>query len=403
MQKTSTLLDKLPIFEIQRGSRLSIGLDLLRAIAALEVLISHIRSLYFVDYNEIKNQSNLLIKGFYFFTGFAHQAVIVFFVLSGLLIGNSVIKSFKQQRFTWKSYLIARLSRLWIVLIPALMLGLTWDLTGNFLSQGKSLVYLGNLGTNMLREPVTNTISLDIFLSNLFFLQSIYIWLPLGSNQLFSIPTLGSNGALWSLSHEFWYYIAFPVIILLFLNLKKIPNFIHYMTILLVLLFTLSMRSDPGFLVWLFGCSISLIPNKINLSKQYQSFSLSAALTFAIITLVAIKQNLTDSNADIILALAFSILIVVLSWQHGFTNENNIINKLTLWFSEFSYTIYLTHIPFLVFVLSLVVKHERWQPDPKHLFYGFVVFIITIIYSRIIYFFTEKNTSKLRNYVQSVI
>ena len=38
------------------------------------------------------------------------------------------------------------------------------------------------------------------FLGSMAFLQTIYI------------PTFGSNGPMWSLSNEFWYYIVFPLV-----------------------------------------------------------------------------------------------------------------------------------------------------------------------------------------------
>ncbi|MEH2140498.1 acyltransferase family protein, partial [Nostoc sp.] len=242
--------------------------------------MSHLRNLYFVNYDQISIQNNLFVRFLYFITGFAHQAVITFFVLSGLLIGNSVFKKLQQHKFTWKSYLIARLSRLWIVLIPALLLGLTWDLVGNFLNQGQSIVYSGHLGTNIIPQPVVNSISPSIFLGNLFFLQNIYF------------PTLGSNAALWSLSHEFWYYITFPVMMLLVINFQRFNQCLILITVLLFLLFGIKLKSDEGFLIWLFGSLPLLIsPNK-KLSQQHQSYFLLSAYSLVMMTMIAIRINI---------------------------------------------------------------------------------------------------------------
>lgn len=385
-QKTFILLDKLSVSDIKRGSKLSVGLDFLRAIATLEVLISHIRNLYFVDYNQITITSNLFVKFLYFLTGFAHEAVIAFFVLSGLLIGNSVFKKLQQHRFTWKSYLIARLSRLWIVLIPALLLGLIWDLAGNALSRGESIVYAGRLGTNIITEPVVNSISPYILMGNLFFLQNIYF------------PTLGSNGALWSLSHEFWYYMTLPVVLMAVVNYRKIKTSLIYLAVLLFLFFVVNLKNDQGLLVWLIGSFVSLFPKKIKLSQKHQSLSLLLAWSLVIITLIAIRLNIIDSYADIILGLVFSFLMLVMSFHQGEVKEN-IISRISLWFSDFSYTIYLTHLPFLVFIVSIVIKQSRWQPDTLHIFYGFALVLITVTFARIVYFLTERNTFKLRSYL----
>ncbi len=92
-------------------------LDLLRACAALEVVSSHLRTFLFKNLPALQDPS-VVAKVFYYLTGFAHEAVVVFFVLSGYFVGGSVIAS-KGVDF-WPRYLVQRVSRLWIVLIPSL-------------------------------------------------------------------------------------------------------------------------------------------------------------------------------------------------------------------------------------------------------------------------------------------
>ena len=96
------------------------GLEIARAIAALAVMAGHMRGMYFVDYNDLEYKS-VIAQIFYFLTGFGHQSVIVFFVLSGFLVGGSVIEKFEKGTWSWKKYLTQRLARLWIVLIPSLL------------------------------------------------------------------------------------------------------------------------------------------------------------------------------------------------------------------------------------------------------------------------------------------
>ena len=60
----------------------------MRALAALAVLGGHVRALSLSSYNQL-DSPNILQKMFYFLTGFGHQAVIIFFVISGFLIGRS--------------------------------------------------------------------------------------------------------------------------------------------------------------------------------------------------------------------------------------------------------------------------------------------------------------------------
>ena len=82
-----------------------------------------------VDYDKVFTK-NILTRALYFITGLGHQAVIVFFVLSGFLVGGSVVRNFKQNNFSPKQYLINRVSRLYVVLLVALPVGYLLDWIG---------------------------------------------------------------------------------------------------------------------------------------------------------------------------------------------------------------------------------------------------------------------------------
>jgi peptidoglycan/LPS O-acetylase OafA/YrhL len=102
-------------------------LDLLRGVAAILVFIGHLRALMF---SSDISKLNIFGDFFYFITGFGHQAVMIFFVLSGFFISRSVINSIENNSWSFKVFLFNRLSRLWIVLIPALLIGGFIDLLG---------------------------------------------------------------------------------------------------------------------------------------------------------------------------------------------------------------------------------------------------------------------------------
>ena len=56
----------------------------------------------------------------YGISNLGHQAVIIFFALSGYLVGGSVINAIRRSEWSWVRYLTQRLVRLWLVLLPAL-------------------------------------------------------------------------------------------------------------------------------------------------------------------------------------------------------------------------------------------------------------------------------------------
>jgi peptidoglycan/LPS O-acetylase OafA/YrhL len=100
-----------------------VHLDMARGLAAWAVVFGHLRNIFFQDYQAIASKSsNLIIKTAYFLSGFGHEAVIVFFVLSGFFITRSIMMAEQRGRWSWKWYLSQRLTRLWIVLIPALIM-----------------------------------------------------------------------------------------------------------------------------------------------------------------------------------------------------------------------------------------------------------------------------------------
>src|SRR5258708_2565612 len=104
-----------------------VHLDMARGIAALLVCVPHLRVVDFIDYGVLELKPALQDKLFYFLTGQGHNAVMIFFVLSGFFVAGSVAGDFERGTWSWKKFAARRLSRLYVVLVPALLLTLFWD------------------------------------------------------------------------------------------------------------------------------------------------------------------------------------------------------------------------------------------------------------------------------------
>lgn len=152
-----------------------------------------------VDFGQIKSPT-IFDRMFYLTTGLGHQAVMVFFVLSGYLVGGSVLTAYQSGRWSWMNYTLRRMSRLWMVLLPALVLTLVLDSVGRHFFplgyEGKFQAICNSVPT--LAKP--DNLQATTFLGNALFLQNI------------EVPILGTNGPLWSLANEFWYYMFFPLL-----------------------------------------------------------------------------------------------------------------------------------------------------------------------------------------------
>jgi peptidoglycan/LPS O-acetylase OafA/YrhL len=61
------------------------------------VLGGHLRSYIFQNYHELAHPG-LLVKVFYFATGLGHRAVIIFFALSGFLVGGKALADILHHR-----------------------------------------------------------------------------------------------------------------------------------------------------------------------------------------------------------------------------------------------------------------------------------------------------------------
>ncbi len=219
-----------PVKDAARGA--FFWTDVMRFCAAFAVVAEHVRDLLFLTSAEA-GQISAPWKAFYFVTRFGHEAVMVFFVLSGFWITSAVVRRINEPQL-WRGYLIDRLSRLLMVIVPALVLGGLLDFANVSLH---SIYASGHSGALTLRQPIAERLTPEVLLGNLMFLQTI------------AGPTFGSNGPLWSRANEFWYYLWFPALLLL----KSRRLGIALATLVLRIF---SPALIGGFAVWIMGSAL---------------------------------------------------------------------------------------------------------------------------------------------------
>lgn len=170
--------------------------DFLRAMSALLVLSGHTRAQFFFK-TYMLEQPGFFSKLFYFMTGLQHEAVVIFFVLSGFLIGGSLVDSMQRGSFDLVRYLIARFVRIYIVFIPALVITEAVFLFHSIL--------LSDPGAGHIR-PLFSEQPMDIGgVSGAI--------CHLAGLQGFSCHAWDHNRALWSLGYEWALYLIAPAII----------------------------------------------------------------------------------------------------------------------------------------------------------------------------------------------
>jgi peptidoglycan/LPS O-acetylase OafA/YrhL len=140
------------------------------------------------------------------------------------------------------------MSRLWVVLLPTLLLTLGIDWLG---AQITNSAYTGQFHVHFnsgpqLAHPADH--SALTFLGNLVFLQTI------------AVPVFGTNGPLWSLAFEFWYYVLFPLAVA---AIRASPvrwlARAGYLILFLCLLWMLPAPLLLSGLIWLMGVAVWLV------------------------------------------------------------------------------------------------------------------------------------------------
>ncbi|MBC7956784.1 MAG: acyltransferase [Cytophagales bacterium] len=356
-------------------------LDLLRAASALIVMCGHLRNALLPDFDQLV-APGLALKAFYLVSGMGHQAVIVFFVLSGYLVGGSVIKA--GAGFRWIDYAITRLSRLWVVLVPAIAATALLD---HLLVQVNPGIFDAAHAAAWHSIPARGdySSSLATALSNIFFLQTI------------TAPPYGTNGPLWSLANEAWYYLLFPCLWSLFGGTLSRRQ--RALT-LLVFLSAAAVMPTPMlslFLVWLMGAAIHAIPPKRFFAAgpyAWASFLVLLAMLLAARTGHLPYKELQLPDQLLGLALAGWCLHVhaTLTSSRRLPFERAIHAA-----SEMSYSLYLIHMPVVFVLVSLVSPHAKVAADLQGLalFAGLASLVVALSWGY--WWLFERHTALVRN------
>lgn len=301
---------------------------------------------------------------------------MVFFVLSGFLVGGSVLRALDKGSWTWSDYLIRRLSRLYMVLLPALTVGALLDIIAAHTAGYQ-------LAVNRMALPIY-PVDIRAFLGNLFFLQKIFV------------DPLGSNGPLWSLSYEFWYYLAFPLLAIALWPgrsiLRRAVNLVGCACICILVGKTISLYG----LIWLMGAAVSLLP-PIHLVGHIRGKALALVLVASVLGYTAIEKRLPWELADFGCAILVAALVYVLVLP---TSDKLpvLFKRIAHRLSESSYTLYLVHLPFMAFFF-LVFGLGRWTPNVRTVMYSIPIIIVVFVYAQVMYVCFEKRTPALRQFL----
>lgn len=350
-------------------------LDAARSLLAATVAFAHAWHLVIADYD---GHAPVWARIGYFVAGFSHAAVILFFVLSGYWIARSVEQRL-ERGWTWRSYLSDRLSRIWIVLIPALLIGGALDIIGTFWLQTPT--HLGLTDTYVLRTDVAANLAWPVWISNLFFLQDTLV------------HPLGTNGPLWSLAWEWWFYMWYPALILLWKTRRPAP------VLLTMAIFFWYPMMLLGFLCWLLGVLVRMVERKgiaQALLNRRTTLAVTAAVSLAVLAWARLAPVL---GWEFPVAVAFAaFLAALLTVRPRFPN---LMEPLANFGRRASFSLYVTHFPLVALIAGIEVGAARVPPTLTSLLFVGLAFMAAVFFAYGFSMVTEANTGRLRRWLKA--
>lgn len=340
-------------------------LDALRFCAAFMVLLSHSRGDFFVPYDAIPPELKLGGANFilYTFCRLGHEAVMIFFVISGFLVCGRGLERIQNNSFDIKNYGVDRLVRIGLPLLAAII-----------------LYYI-------VCQLIHKDFDWIVAIGNLFSLQEILV------DNL--VPPF------WSLSYEVWFYVILAAVGMIFQKKKG-------GLLLFVLVCMVFCKLDAIYLLmWVMGGMAYIFrPKKGN--KW-----LVLIYLFLIIASMASLQLTTNSHAMEGLVFEFNrpVLEVIYAFFCAlfiqqiilFTPKNKIAIKIDAFMSkcaDFSYTLYLSHRIIFLVLFAFFYEKGSYMPNLQGwaTYLSFLAIVLVTCYC--VYLLSEKHTARVKKFVK---
>lgn len=290
----------------------------MRGLAAVTVLQSHLRGDSFVEYGALPaSQHGIVAELFFAATRLGYEAVMVFFVLSGFLVGGQVLARLRDGRFNLEDYAIDRTTRIFIPLIPACLL-------------------TAAISTFLFRQPPP----LSHLIANMTGMTEVVNY---------SLPL---NPVLWSLSYEIWFYILAGALAYAFTKRINAMTAANAMTVAVigVCIVVFTILQTRYLIFWLLGALVSirtqirfkgaLALTGLGLALAGSAFYQLAAASHSLTPVTYAPRIVTDCMMCVGIAMALPFLVAPA--VDGFLRP---IQRLAAALAGFSYTLYLTHRP----------------------------------------------------------
>lgn len=335
------------------SARLSLrSLDALRGFLAVYVLVGHCRWLLWTGHAEWLRRPH---EWWEIPIGFGsaafrygHEAVMVFFVLSGFFIhlqGASQLRAGVAGPLAARPFYARRAHRLLAPYLFALLVTVLCDAIG---AAWFPRLYAAGTGDALLDHAFAlHGYGLDAMVPALMLLPS-----SLGRD-------FGSNGPLWSLGYEVIYYLLYPAWFALrrrsgWLALGVVPVICLAMTLLPASFASVVLGHYP---VWLAGACLAEVLTGVQTSRR---LALSAAALIAVGGLLSVSSSALIVAAGAAVLFGTGIVLAFVLWPEP-AQQFWLFRGLE-YLGIRSYTIYIVHFPFLALISAWIIQTRGARP-----------------------------------------
>ena len=339
-------------------------LDAARFLAAFFVLLEHARGVAFLPWGDLSETSQLPLTMAFFATArLGTEAVVVFFVLSGFLVGGPGFARILCGRFRLRDYVIDRTVRLMLPLLPAIALTV--------------------FATYIIRNDFDG---FGAVLGNAVFLQGLVV------------DSLSDNSPLWSLAYEFWFYFLVSAVFLI-----SRSSFLGFSAFCLFLLIFRYLHTVFLF-SWLIGAAVYFVDGK-RIGWYVALFGAVATVSVVVLgQLASVNPNGYGWFSQMQPVLLMSVLVALVLRYLSERRPGQLLEMVETRLGacgRFSYTLYLTHFPILG-----VMRHyfgiERSATVGLADFLVYVALIAGCLFvAYAIYLMFEKNTASVKNWIRA--
>ena len=346
-------------------------IDALRFIAAFLVMFCHAKNDFFLNYDKLPaDEQGPAAFVFYVVTRLGPEAVFIFFIISGFLVGGIGLERIFKGTFRLGDYAVNRTVRIGLPLVAAIvMYGLVTLVTP---SEWSWLTALGNL------------LSLQCIICS-----------PLVS-------------PFWSLSYEVWFYIVLFAVALLFSKKYKVWGFLLFVVCCLVY----TRMNSLYLLYWLIGAAAWLCR-----PKRKRRWLLIVSLVMVCVTL-GLSQIASESHAmpinpginrtlvTVFMCFSFALLTqqIVLftpSFKPGRLNVAYKVERAFSRLANFSYTLYLTHRIVYLVVFEYIFDKYQAELCPRDLLHYSLLVVTTLFIAWLVSLVSERHTVRVRRWVKA--